>query len=81
MRGRLSSAGRKRALEEAAVRAVERAHLFRIGRRTGKGEPLTGHKLIAPTGERHRRNLVEKGYQPVLSSSAWREIYEEVGLS
>ena len=41
----------------------------------------TGFKLLAVKGERHRRNLIAKGARPVLPSSAWKRVYEEVGLS
>ena len=81
MRGRVSPAKRKRLLDEAQLIAEERARLFRLARRNRAGELLTGHRLIEATGPVKRRNLLEKGARPWLSSSEWREIYQEVGLA
>ena len=77
---RVTPAKRKRLLGEAELLAQERAELFRLQRRNRTGEALGGHKLFPVTGQRHRRNLIDKGARPVLSSSQWRDIYEEVGL-
>ena len=60
--------------------ALERATIFRVARRTKTGELLTGHRLYPVGGERRKRNLIEKGARPVLPSSEWRSIYQEVGL-
>jgi hypothetical protein len=78
---RLRPVDKKKLLTEAELLAEERARLFRMARRNSKGEALTGHRLTPVTGERHRRNLINKGARPVLASSEWRAIYEEVGLA
>ena len=75
-----SPAAYKRRLVEAQRLAEERATVFRIARRNRAGELLTGHRLIEAGGVRKRRGLIEKGAKPVLKSSEWRKIYEEVGL-
>jgi hypothetical protein len=77
---RVNRAKRNRLLSEAELLAQERAKLFRLQRRNRMGEALGGHRLHEVTGERKRRNLIEKGARPVLASSEWRAIYEEVGL-
>lgn len=77
---RLTQAEKRRRLEQAQSLASQRATLFALSRRTSKGELLTGFKLLAVKGERHRQNLIKKGARPVLPSSAWRRVYEEVGL-
>lgn len=81
MKGRITPAKRKRLLDEAQLLAEERARLFRLARRNRAGELLTGHRLIQANGPRSRRNLIEKGARPVLGSSEWRAIYDEVGLA
>lgn len=78
---RVTPARRRQLLEDAQRLAEAQAPVFRLQRRTRKGEPLTGFKAFAVTGERHRTNLLAKGARPVLASSAWRAIYEEVGLA
>jgi hypothetical protein len=69
-----------KALKEAEALANERASLFALHRRTAKGEALTGFKLEPAGGAVRRRTLLEKGARPVLPTSAWDEIYREVGL-
>jgi hypothetical protein len=78
---RMAPARRVKLYEAAQRLAESRATIFRVQRRTGKGEPLTGFKTIPVTGERHRNNLLAKGARPALTSSQWRVIYEEVGLA
>lgn len=81
MTRRMTEAQKAARLQEAYDLACERATHFRLARRTGAGELLTGFKMFEATGVVRRRNLIEKGARPVLPSSAWRAIYEEVGLS
>ena len=84
MRGRRGKAARGRALAEAQALAVERATTFRMPRRVAsgasKGALMTGHRLYTPKSTRARNKLIEAGATPVLKSSEWRAIYEEVGL-
>ena len=78
---RMAPARRVKLYEQAQALACERAVLFRLARRTGKGELLTGFKTHEATGPVKRNNLIAKGARPVLTSSAWRAIYQEVGLA
>ena len=78
---RVTPARRKQLYARAQDIALQRAVYFRLARKNGKGELLTGHRLIEAGGPVKRRNLIEKGARPVLASSAWRAIYEEVGLA
>ncbi len=80
MSGRVSKARRSQALAQAEALAVERADTFSLQRRTRKGELLTGFKLHEATTERRKQNLLDKGARPVLKTSEWDAIYEEVGL-
>ena len=68
-------------LTEAQALAEERATVFRLTRRNRKGELLTGHRLSRAETARKRQNALAKGARPVLPSSAWRAIYQEVGLA
>lgn len=76
----MTTARRRALLDAAEALAVERATVFRLARRNGKGEVLTGFKLLDGSTPRKRENLLAKGAHPVLASSEWRAIYEEVGL-
>lgn len=80
MRGRTSASERRRRLVSAQTVANQQARTFRVPRRTRAGELLTGHKLIPVTSTRKRNNLIEQGARPVLATSEWRAIYEEIGL-
>ena len=77
----MAPAKRVKLYEQAQTLANERAVVFRLARRNSKGEALTGHRLHVAETPRKRTNLLAKGARPVLTSSAWRAIYEEVGLA
>lgn len=81
---RTSPARRKALLAQAQALALERATTFRLARRVmsgaSKGALMTGHRLYTPKSARARNKLIAEGAKPVLTSSEWRAIYEEVGL-
>ncbi len=72
--------GKTRAHAQAEALAVDRATQFRMLRRTRSGDLLTGFTLHNAPTERRKRNLLDKGAKPVLKTSEWDAIYEEVGL-
>lgn len=74
-------ANRRNLYAQAQGLANERATVFRLARRNRAGELLTGHRLHMADTARKRNNLIAKGARPVLSSSQWRALYEEVGLA
>ena len=78
---RMAPARRVKLYEQAYALATKRAVLFRLTRRNSKGEALTGHRLHSAETPRKRNNLIAKGARPVLTSSQWRALYEEVGLA
>jgi hypothetical protein len=77
----VTRARKRKLLDEAQLLAEERATLYRLARRNRAGELLTGHRLHGAETARKRQNVLAKGARPVLPSSAWRAIYEEVGLA
>jgi hypothetical protein len=74
----------KRKLARATELAYERATLWAVVRRTSKGEPLCSEKLVEAGSEDQaiKRSRVRGATKarPVLASSQWRLIYQEVGL-
>jgi hypothetical protein len=74
----------KAKLVKASELAYERATLWAVVRRTSKGEPLCSEKLVPASTEAQalKRSRVKGATKarPVLASSQWRLIYEEVGL-
>jgi hypothetical protein len=74
----------KAKLVKASELAYERATLWAVVRRTHKGEPLCSEKLVRAGNEAEalKRSRVRGATKarPVLASSQWRLIYEEVGL-
>ena len=57
---------------------MTRALRFREPRYSRTSRALIGFKIVTVTGERHRRNLIERGARPQLTSSEWRAIQKEV---